>query len=604
MKTRLAVAAGVALLGVACAARERPPVVDSKPQTIERPALFRGELLPGAARALTLEAGQPVDLALDVRVPGPMRLAVSGDATLSVASTPGPGGHEVVEPLAAGRHLLRLFGRGPVVVTAGPGPGARATPEAMRPGTLDGRLAAGGAHWLALTLPVGGAWTIDAEGGARVALAVFRGRRQLAWSSPDDGARLTLDLDPGEVLVRVSDSSGQGGPFVVRARRVEGAAPDAPAALRDDDAPAQEWTTRLQAGRTRWLRLSVTRGAAFVVEAQVDEGAIELELARDHLLLAAARGEGAARIAGWLDPGPHVVRVSGREGATIRVRFARSAHDPGRPLLHLHLRPVPAVPVALGRSSLGPGGATLDDPLADPEHEAPRTIGLPDGLLVSAHEVTQRAFAAVLGRASSSRPGDDLPAHDVSLADARAFCDALTALVVGDPFWGRYAFRLPTEDEWEACCRAGARAPIAVEVAPSNRRPFAARLEEVAWFQSHRPPDVGAGPFEVGGRAPNAWGLFDVHGNVAEWCLPSPTLPPPPAGLAPLRGGAWTTEYRGCRASNRDLVPASFASASTGFRVVAAPRQQSEGPARARVRARPEDRAPEPRPQVEAPRDP
>jgi formylglycine-generating enzyme required for sulfatase activity len=577
MRARLAVVFAVTLLGVACAARERPPTPPRpRAERIERPLrteVFRGELLPGAARELTLEVGTPVDLALDVRVPGPVRLTVSGDGTLSLASSSGPGAHEVVEPLAAGRHLVRLRGAGPVVVTAAPGPGARATPEPMRPGTLDGRLAPGGAHWLALTLPGGGAWTIDAEGGARVALAVFRDRRQLAWSSPDDGARLTLDLDPGEVLVRVSDSSGQGGPFVVRARRVEGAAPDAPAVLRDDDAPAQEWTTRLEAGRTRWLSLSVTRRGAFVVEAQVDDGALELELARGRLVLATARGAGAARLAGWLDPGPHVVRVSGHDGATIRVRFAPGAHDPGRPLLHLLLRPVPAVPVALGRSSLGPGGAALDDPLASAEHERPRTVTLPDGLLVSAHEVTQRAFAAVLGRAPSSRPGDDLlPAHDVTLADARAFCAALTALVEGDPFWGRYAFRLPTEDEWEACCRAGARAPIAVETSPANRRPFAARLEELAWFQSHRPPDAGPGPFEVGGRAPNAWGLFDVHGNVAEWCLPSPTLPAPPAGLAPLRGGSWTTEYRGCRASNRDLVPVSFASASTGFRVVAAPR--------------------------------
>lgn len=572
-RPRLALVVGVALLGVSCRARERrQPAPRSTATTIERPASFQGELLPGAARALTLEPGRPVDLALDVRVPGPVRVALEGHGTVSLAAGPGPGAHALDAPLATGRHVLRVRGRGPVTVTAGPGPGARSTPEPMRPGTITGALAAGGAHWLALSLPLGGAWTVDADGSAtRVALSVFRDRRQLAWSGPDDGARLTLDLDPGEVLVRVSDSSGAGGDFVVRARRVPGAAPDAPAVL-DGAAPAQEWTTRLEAGRTRWLRLAVDRSAPFVVEAEVDGGPVDLELSREHVLLAAAHGQPAVRLSGWLDPGPHVVRVSGREGATVRVRLAPSAAAPGRPLLHLHLRPVPAGPVALGRSSVGPGGVATDDPLADVDHEPPRTVTLRAGLLVSTHEVTQRAFVAVLGRDPSSRAGDDLPAHDVTFAAATAFCAALTARAQDDPFWGRYAFRLPTEDEWEACCRAGALAPIAVDAAPANRRPFAARLEEVAWFQSHGPPGAGPGPFAVGGRAPNAWGLFDVHGNVGEWCLPSPTLPPPAAGLAPLRGGAWTTEYRGCRASNRDLVPASFASASTGFRVIAEPR--------------------------------
>ena len=289
-----------ALAAVACASRERPPSQASQPAptatTIERPASFQGELIPGTARELLLEPGLPADLALDVRVPGPVQVAVVGEGRASLASEPGPGGHELTVPLATGRHLVRVRGRGPVIVTTGPGPGSRSTPQAMRPGAIEGRLAPGGAHWLALSLPIGGAWTVAAgESATRVAVSVFLGRRQLAWSGPDDGARLTLDLDPGEVLVRVSDSSGQGGPFVVRAQRVAGAAPDAPAEL-DFAAPAQEWTTRLEAGRTRWLRLAVDRSAAFVVEADVDDGPVELELSREHVLLSAARGEPGVRI--------------------------------------------------------------------------------------------------------------------------------------------------------------------------------------------------------------------------------------------------------------------------------------------------------------------
>lgn len=540
------------------------------------PARPAGALLPGSPCVLDLRPGHPVSLALEVRVPEPVRVALEGQGALVLDGV--PIGRAGALPLAAGRHQVEVHGAGAVVVSAGAGPGARAAPQPAAPGLVDGHLAPGGAHWLLLDLAEGGAWTFDAgESPTKpLGLSVFSGRRHLAWAAPPAPPRLALDLEPGPVLVRVSDLGGQGGAFRLRAARAPGAAPDVPARATLGDRPlTQEWTARLEVGRTRWLRLSVERAAAYQVEVQADEGRVELELARERLVLGAASGSPRAVLTGRLEPGAHVVRVSGREGAAVRVRLTPADEDrPERLLAHLRLRPAPAGPFRLGRSRLGPGGVAQDDPLADAAHEPPREVGLPPGLLVSTHEVTQRALRAVLGRDPSSRRGDDLPAHDVTFDQAVAFCEALTALARGDAAWGRYVFRLPTEDEWEACCRAGSAAPIAVGVDPTNRRPFPARLEELAWFQSHCPSDeAGArGPFAVGGRAPNAWGLFDVHGNVAEWCLPSPTLPAPPPGLAPLRGGGWATDYRGCRASNRDLVPATFASASTGFRVVAAPR--------------------------------
>lgn len=540
---------------------------------VRRPALAAGDLVLGTPRVLELEPGQPVALALDVRVPGPVRVAVEGQGTLVLDGA--PVGRGLVLPLAAGRHDVEVHGGGPVVVTTEPGPGARASPEPAGLGGIEGHLAPGGGHWIALQVPDGGPWTFDASASStRVGLSVLRGRQHLGWAGPPDAPRLTLDLEPGEVLVHVSDLAGQGGSFRVRAERVPGSTPKAPArAERADDALAQEWVTRLEVTRTRWLRLRVERAGPHRVEVEADDGRVAVELAREGVVLAAAEGQRATRLVGWLAAGAHVVRVSGRPDATVHVRLVPDEHaDPARLLAHLRLVPVPAARATVGRSRVGPGGVVQDDPLADARHEPPRTVTLASGLLVSAHEVTQRAFVAVMGRDPSSRRGDDLPTHEVSFDDAAAFCRSLTHLVRDDPVWGRYVFRLPTEDEWEACCRAGAAAPIAVSTGPTNRRPFAARLEEVAWFQSHRPGRAARGPFPVGMRAPNAWGLFDVHGNVAEWCLPSPTLPPPPDGLAPLRGGSWTTDYRGCRASNRDLVPARFASASTGFRVVAVPR--------------------------------
>lgn len=577
----------IALVVAACAAPAPSPPASApaawRPVAAEAPAPDRepisgGELAFGGERALALSAGQAIDLELVVPVPGPVRVAARADdgLDLALALDGAEGEGEVVRPLAPGRHALRVRavrGRGAVVVAAGPGPGARASPQATRPGTITGALAPGGTHWLALRLPAAGAWTLDAGGGALGIEAVL-GRRRIGWAGPDDGARLTLDLEAGEVHVGVRDLGGQGGAFTLRARRTLGSAPDAPVDL--DDAPAEvgaEVGAEVVAGlRGAWLRVDVAEAGARGVEARVDGGGVTVEVRRGDLLLCADTGERAARVAGWLDAGPHLVRVVAGDGALVRVAVSRRDDAVERPLVHLRLRPVPGGRVTLGRSVVGPGGVDEPDPLADPAHEPPRTIDLPRGLHASTHEVTQRAFEAVLGRNPSSRRGADLPVHDVTRQDAEAFCLALTRLAAADPVWSGHAFRLPTEDEWEALARAGARAPIAVETGPGNRRPFAARLREVAWFQSHHPPGGGPGPFPVGGRAPNAWGLFDLHGNVAEWCLVGPTLPPPPPGLVPLRGGAWTTEYRGCRASSRDLVPASFASPATGFRVVAAPR--------------------------------
>ncbi|MCO5169062.1 MAG: formylglycine-generating enzyme family protein [Planctomycetes bacterium] len=565
----------IALVVAACAAPvEAPPPHASTSTAAEAPApapVPGGELAFGGERALALTAGQAIDLDLVVPVPGPVRVTAQADAGLDVALelAAGAGAGEVVRSLAPGRHPLRVRavrGRGAVVVAAGAGPGSRASPQAARPGTVTGDLAPGGAHWLALRLPAAGAWTLDAgESAARVHVDAFVERRRVGGAGPEGGGRLTLDLEAGLVHVSVRDVGGQGGAFTLRARRTPGTAPDAPLVLEGGRAEV------VAGPRGAWLRLDVDDAGARAIEAATARGEVRLEVRRGDLLLCADEGERAARVEGWLDPGPYLLRVVARDEAAVRVALA-DGRAAGRPLLHLRLRPVPPGRVTLGRSTLGPGGVDEPDPLADPTHEPSRTIDLPPGLHVSTHEVTQRTFEAVLGRNPSSTRGPDLPVHDVTRQDAEAFCLALTRLAARDPVWAGHTFRLPTEDEWEALARAGARAPIGVATGPDNRRPFAARLREVAWFQSHHPPGGGPGPFPVGGRAPNAWGLFDLHGNVAEWCLVGPTLPPPPPGHVPLRGGAWTTDYRGCRASNRDLVPASFASPATGFRVVAAPR--------------------------------
>jgi len=128
--------------------------------------------------------------------------------------------------------------------------------------------------------------------------------------------------------------------------------------------------------------------------------------------------------------------------------------------------------------------------------------------------------------------------------------------------------RLPTEAEWEYCCRAGS----------TNLYCFgdnAARLGDYAWY------DINAGKMThpVGVKKPNAWGLFDMHGNVWEWCsdwkIPytatDATDPdgPPTGTYRANRGGSWLMSYVYARSARRSLnEPTSTRGGNLGFRVV------------------------------------
>ena len=127
-------------------------------------------------------------------------------------------------------------------------------------------------------------------------------------------------------------------------------------------------------------------------------------------------------------------------------------------------------------------------------------------------EVTQSQYQKVMrknpsyfqGRRVDGESGD-LPVEQVSWEDAVLFCKRLSELPE-EKMAGR-SYRLPTEAEWEFACRADSSSAYFFDTDPAT-------LDEYAWFKKNSADRT----HPVGTKKPNPWGLFDMHGNVAEWC--------------------------------------------------------------------------------------
>jgi formylglycine-generating enzyme required for sulfatase activity len=183
------------------------------------------------------------------------------------------------------------------------------------------------------------------------------------------------------------------------------------------------------------------------------------------------------------------------------------------------------------------GTFTMGSPLDEEGHsmrETQHTVVLTRSLLVLDHEVTQAEWSAVMGWNESPYPGENRPVTRVSWFDAVQYCierseregldPAYTLtdttmegvhVVSGDVEWDQAStgYRLLTEAEWEYTCRAGSQdafcnGPIFTIRCPPPSNPT---LDLVAWY-------CIAEPHEVARKEPNAWGVYDMHGNAEEWC--------------------------------------------------------------------------------------
>ena len=185
--------------------------------------------------------------------------------------------------------------------------------------------------------------------------------------------------------------------------------------------------------------------------------------------------------------------------------------------------------------------------------------------------VTQEQWEAVTGSNPSDLKGPKNPVENVSWDDCQGFCAKLGASFRG-------TFRLPSEAQWEYACRAGSAGKYCFG---ANKT----QLAEYAWYTGNAESKT----HPVGEKKPNAWGLYDMHGNVWEWCADwydsgyyagsladDPTGPTTGPGRV-LRGGGWFNGVRHCRSANRRSDAPGYRSNGLGLRVSRVPLSPPQG---------------------------
>jgi formylglycine-generating enzyme required for sulfatase activity len=218
------------------------------------------------------------------------------------------------------------------------------------------------------------------------------------------------------------------------------------------------------------------------------------------------------------------------------------------------------------------GSFNMGDDTVTPSDEIPvRPVTITQDFYMGKFEVTQKEWVEVMGTTpwldgggqpkDFVRVGDDYPATYVTWDDVQAFIAAKGP-----------NYRLPTEAEWEYACRAGSETRFHYGDNPGVLGVYAIYRDN-SWDEGRRYPHI------VGLKLPNAWGLYDTHGNVWEWChdwyapyqyedQTDPTGPPTGEARV-IRSGSFRDISDSCRSAKRDFrSPTFFKFADLGFRLV------------------------------------
>lgn len=218
------------------------------------------------------------------------------------------------------------------------------------------------------------------------------------------------------------------------------------------------------------------------------------------------------------------------------------------------------------------GEFSMGSPASEYEREndeVQHTVTFPVGFWILETEVTQAQWKAIFPENPSRFKDDNRPVECVTWGDCVEFCEKLSKE------WG-IRVQLPTEARWEYACRAGSLTPFSFGSALNGDKAVCDGEEPYGMVNPGRKTN---GTMHVKTKQPNAWGLYDMHGNVAEWCrdwysrrlgTEAATDPVGPAGGRErvIRGGGWDSDPDDCRSAAREEDEPNERDDEVGFRFI------------------------------------
>lgn len=261
--------------------------------------------------------------------------------------------------------------------------------------------------------------------------------------------------------------------------------------------------------------------------------------------------------------GCELSRTTFNDGAKNGVHPLRGEHFTNS--IGMEFKRIPAGSFYMG-SPVAEKNRSSDEGLRLVEIKTPFYLGI--------YEVTQAQWRAIMSNNPSYFKGDDQPVEQVSWIDVSIFIDRLNAKEQTDKY------RLPTEAEWEYACRSGTSGPFSfgnclstAEANYNGNYPYSGCMKGEYLGKT----------LPVGSLRANAFGLYDMHGNVMEWCQDrydkSSNNPNPSHNIRNLtrdvlrvvRGGGWYLPAYLCRSAHRDIYRQGYGCDAIGFRVLRMP---------------------------------
>ena len=201
--------------------------------------------------------------------------------------------------------------------------------------------------------------------------------------------------------------------------------------------------------------------------------------------------------------------------------------------------------------------------------EDSKTITISKDFAIGQFEVYQKQYQTIMKTNPSKHKSDGCPVENVTWNDAKAFCQKLNEKFA-DQLPAGYKFDLPTDDQWGYACRAGTTTDLNSGKNIVNQEGEDANTNEIAWYKYNSEGTT----HEYGGKKGNAWGIYNMHGNVSEWCSNwfYDFLNYMPEENKPIYcGGNFNSDPLNCTSSSRHFAYTDIEYEYIGFRVALVP---------------------------------